>query len=73
MVHWDDLKADTIDLFQEFKKHKIGWIGVGIITFMIIIGLLAPYMAPGVPEIGLGVIGDGIQILLTLHPFGLIG
>ena len=50
MVHWDDLKADTIDLFQEFKKHKIGWIGVGIITFMIIIGLLAPYMAPGVPE-----------------------
>jgi len=50
MVHWEDLKADAKDVFNEFKRHKIGWIGVGLISFMVIIGLLAPVVAPGVPE-----------------------
>jgi len=50
MVHWEDLKADTVQTLNEFKKHKIGLIGVGLITFMIMIGLLAPYIAPGVAD-----------------------
>jgi len=50
MVHWEDLKADTKEVLSEFKKHKIGLIGVGLITFMILMGLLAPYLAPGVSD-----------------------
>jgi len=50
MVRWDDLKANAKETFQEFKKHKIGWVGVGLIVFVIIMGILAPYLAPGVQE-----------------------
>jgi len=50
MVRWEDFKADTIEVLTEFKRHRIGLIGVGLITFMILIGLLAPYIAPGVAD-----------------------
>lgn len=50
MVRWQDLKADVKDVLGEFKKHKIGLIGVGLIAFMVIIGLMAPVIAPGVAE-----------------------
>ncbi|MFW6064925.1 MAG: ABC transporter permease subunit [Candidatus Natronoplasma sp.] len=50
MVRWDDLKADVKEVFAEFKKHKIGWIGVSLIGFMVILGLLAPVFAPGVHQ-----------------------
>jgi len=50
MVRWDDLKADVKEVFDEFKKHKIGWVGVSLIAFMVILGLLAPVIAPGVHE-----------------------
>lgn len=48
MVRWDDLKADVIELFSEFKRHKIGWIGVSLIGFMVLMGVLAPVFAPRV-------------------------
>ncbi|MBS3816027.1 MAG: ABC transporter permease [Candidatus Thermoplasmatota archaeon] len=50
MVHWDDLKANIVEVLGEFKQHKIGIIGVSIITFMVIIGVLAPIIAPNAPE-----------------------
>ncbi|MFP4000348.1 MAG: ABC transporter permease [Thermoplasmata archaeon] len=50
MVHWEDIKADAIDTFNEFKKHKIGIIGLTLIAFMVIMGLLAPFVATGVAE-----------------------
>ncbi|MEF8873966.1 MAG: ABC transporter permease subunit [Candidatus Thermoplasmatota archaeon] len=48
MVRWDDLKADVKEVFNEFKKHKIGWIGVTLIGFMVMMGALAPVLAPQV-------------------------
>jgi len=50
MVRWDDLKADVKEVFGEFKKHKIGWVGVAMIAFMVLLGALAPVFAPGVHE-----------------------
>lgn len=50
MFRWEDFKADLKATFDEFKRQKIGWIGVGLITFMVLLGLLAPYIAPGVPD-----------------------
>ncbi len=50
MVRWEDFKADAIELFKEFKRHKIGWVGVGIIAFLVIISLLAPVIAGGIPD-----------------------
>jgi len=50
MVRWDDFKADVKEVFDEFKKHKIGWIGVSLIGFMVLLGMLAPVIAPGVHE-----------------------
>ncbi|MBS3781552.1 MAG: ABC transporter permease [Candidatus Thermoplasmatota archaeon] len=49
-MHWEDVKADALETLGEFKKHKIGLIGITLITFMIMLGLLAPYVAPGVAE-----------------------
>ncbi len=50
MVTWEDLLADVKEVLGEFKKHKIGLIGVSLITIMVVLGLLAPYMAPGVAD-----------------------
>ncbi len=50
MVRLEDLKADIIETLTEFKRHKIGLIGIGLIAFMILVGLLAPVVAPGVAD-----------------------
>lgn len=50
MVRWDDLKANAKETFEEFKKHKIGWVGVSLVLFVVIIGILAPVLAPGAQE-----------------------
>lgn len=50
MVRWEDIKADVKEVLGEFKQHKIGLIGVGLIGFMVVMGLLAPFVAPGVAD-----------------------
>ncbi|MFW6144804.1 MAG: hypothetical protein ACOC55_04460, partial [Candidatus Natronoplasma sp.] len=50
MVHWDDIKADMKEVLGEFKQHRIGLVGVSLIAVMVMMGLLAPYVAPGVAD-----------------------
>ncbi len=46
MVHWDDVKANIKEFSSELARQRIGIIGLGIIVVMIIIGAMAPILAP---------------------------
>lgn len=46
MVRWDDIKANITEVLGEFKQHKIGLVGVSLIAFMVLMGALAPVLAP---------------------------
>ncbi len=50
MPRWEDIKADVKEVVGEFRQHKIGLVGVSLITFMVLMGLLAPFVAPGVAD-----------------------
>ncbi len=47
MVHWDDVKANIKEMLSELKNQKIGIVGLGLITVMVLIGAFAPMIAPG--------------------------
>lgn len=47
MVHWDDVKAKAQEFGSELAKQKIGIMGISLILLMLILGMLAPYLAPG--------------------------
>ena len=45
---WQDFKERANDLTNEFKRQKVGMVGLGIIVFLLIIGIFAPVIAPGI-------------------------
>ena len=45
-IRWQDMKERIVSVLSEFKGQKIGMFGLGIIVFLIIIGILAPLIAP---------------------------
>ncbi len=47
-IRWEDIKEKTKELLNEFRGQKIGVIGLGIIVALLIIGILAPVIAPGI-------------------------
>ncbi len=47
-IRWEDIKEKSKEVVNEFRGHTIGVIGLSIIVVLLIIGLLAPVIAPGV-------------------------
>lgn len=46
-IRLKDLKERTKTILSEFRRQRIGLVGVGIIIFMLILGVFAPLLAPG--------------------------
>ncbi len=45
-IHWDDVKANIKEFLVELRGQKIGILGFSMIFIMLVIGLLAPVIAP---------------------------
>lgn len=45
-IRMKDLKERALTILNEFKGQKMGIVGAGIILFIFLIGLLAPFLAP---------------------------
>jgi len=46
MVRWEDLKERATSILKELKGQKMGILGLSIIVVILIIGMLAPVLAP---------------------------
>ncbi|MGQ4894532.1 MAG: ABC transporter permease [Candidatus Njordarchaeia archaeon] len=44
-MRWEDLRERLLDFAHEFRKQKVGIIGVGLLLVLVLLGLLAPFVA----------------------------
>ncbi|MGM0406155.1 MAG: ABC transporter permease [Thermoplasmatota archaeon] len=47
-IRWEDIREKVKELLNEFKGQKVGMVGLGIIVFLLLVGIFAPILAPGI-------------------------
>lgn len=49
-IRWEDIKEKSKEVLNEFKGQRIGMVGLGIIVFLLMVGIFAPFLAPNTNE-----------------------
>lgn len=49
-IRWKDFKQKSSEIVNEFKQHRVGIVGLGIIITLLLVGIFAPVLAPNTNE-----------------------